>query len=179
MKYGCRTNNFFYLATNTDLVIPTCWSTWRCGHGWFKCNTHSQTFNIRHTKSLNLYVYLLIMWLSLPNPLKLGVKSRMEMQLEQRWRCSWSSTDRWCSNYIWVINNFIAYQGVDYIRGLMVGFWYIMVVFNTILHTLKQYWNHNVGNIWTQMTPNNQQASYGVSIVNTLYKDDRDSESVL
>ena len=24
------------------------------------------------------------------------------------WRCSWSSTDRRCSNYIWVINNFLC-----------------------------------------------------------------------
>ena len=29
--------------------------------------------------------------------------------LSQEWRCSWSSADRRCSNYIWVINNFIAY----------------------------------------------------------------------
>ena len=36
------------------------------------------------------------------------------------WRCSWSNADRRCSNYIWVINNFIAYYGVTYIRGLMV-----------------------------------------------------------
>ena len=28
------------------------------------------------------------------------------------WRCSWSSADRRCSNYIWVINNFIAYYKV-------------------------------------------------------------------
>ena len=36
------------------------------------------------------------------------------------WRCSGSSTDRRCSNYIWVINNFIAHKGASYIRGLMV-----------------------------------------------------------
>ena len=35
-------------------------------------------------------------------------------------RCSWSSADRRCSNYIWVINNFIAYLGVTYIRGLTI-----------------------------------------------------------
>ena len=29
--------------------------------------------------------------------------------LSLEWRCSWSSADRWCSNYIWVIDNFIAY----------------------------------------------------------------------
>ena len=29
--------------------------------------------------------------------------------LSWEWRCSWSSADRRCSYYIWVINNFIAY----------------------------------------------------------------------
>ena len=38
----------------------------------------------------------------------------------REWGCSWSSTDRRCSSYIWVINNFIAYKGVTYIRGLIV-----------------------------------------------------------
>ena len=39
--------------------------------------------------------------------------------LSRGWRCSWSSADRRCSNYIWVINNFIAWV-VTYIRGLTV-----------------------------------------------------------
>ena len=29
--------------------------------------------------------------------------------LSWEWRCSWSSADRRCTNYIWVINNFIGY----------------------------------------------------------------------
>ena len=29
--------------------------------------------------------------------------------LSQEWRCSWSTTNRQFSNYIWVTNNFIAY----------------------------------------------------------------------
>ena len=29
--------------------------------------------------------------------------------LSGEWRCSWSSVDRRCSNYIWVTNNLIAY----------------------------------------------------------------------
>ena len=41
--------------------------------------------------------------------------------LSREWRCSWSSADRRCSNYIWVINNFIAYQGASYIRGFTVS----------------------------------------------------------
>ena len=41
--------------------------------------------------------------------------------LSWEWRYSWSSADRQCSNYIWVINNFIAYKGVSYIRDLTVS----------------------------------------------------------
>ena len=40
--------------------------------------------------------------------------------LSGEWRCSWSSADGQCSNYIWVINNLIAYWGVAYIRDLTV-----------------------------------------------------------
>ena len=36
------------------------------------------------------------------------------------WRCSWSSADRWCSNYIWMVDNFIAYQDASYIRDLTI-----------------------------------------------------------
>ena len=35
--------------------------------------------------------------------------------LSREWRCGWNSTDRWCSNYIWVISNFIACQDAAYI----------------------------------------------------------------
>ena len=30
--------------------------------------------------------------------------------LSREWRCSWSSADRRCSNYIWVINKFIVWR---------------------------------------------------------------------
>ena len=40
--------------------------------------------------------------------------------LSREWRCSWSSADRRCSNYIWVIDNFIANLGASYIRDLTV-----------------------------------------------------------
>ena len=43
------------------------------------------TSNIKHTKSQKLNVYRLVLQLSLPNPLKPGVKSRLNMKLEQRW----------------------------------------------------------------------------------------------
>ena len=67
-------------------------------------------YNIRQTKSQDLNVSRLILQRSLPNPLKPS----------REWRCSWSSTDRLCSNYIWVINNFIAYYGATYISGFMI-----------------------------------------------------------
>ena len=40
--------------------------------------------------------------------------------LSREWRYSCSSADRPCFNYIKVINNFIAYKGVTYIRCLTV-----------------------------------------------------------
>ena len=40
--------------------------------------------------------------------------------LSWEWRCSWSSADRRCSKYIWVINNLIAYWSAPYIRDLTV-----------------------------------------------------------
>ena len=48
--------------------------------------------------------------------------------LSWEWRCSWSSADRRCSNYIWVIDNFIAYWGASYIRDLTVYLYYIYVI---------------------------------------------------
>ena len=47
----------------------------------------------------------------------------------QEWRCSWSSADRRCSNYIWVVSKFIAYEAATYSRD-----W-------TVLHF---WWYHNV-----------------------------------
>ena len=52
--------------------------------------------------------------------------------LSWEWRCSWSSADRQCSNYIWVINNFIAYKGATYIRGFTVV--WILVTLTEITH---------------------------------------------
>ena len=60
-----------------------------------------KTSSTSRTKSKSLNVSCILVQLFSLNPLKPGVKLRM--------RCSWSSADRRCSNYIWVINNFIAY----------------------------------------------------------------------
>ena len=42
--------------------------------------------------------------------------------LSQEWRCSWSSADRRCSNYIWVIDIFFTYLGAYYIRDFYGNF---------------------------------------------------------
>ena len=48
--------------------------------------------------------------------------------------CSWSSANRRCSNYIWVINNCIAYWGATYIIGLSVTAWRWWGWFCFVLH---------------------------------------------
>ena len=40
--------------------------------------------------------------------------------LSREWKCSWSSAERRCSNYIWVVDNSIAYKGSSYMRDFMV-----------------------------------------------------------
>ena len=57
--------------------------------------------NIRRTKSHNLIDSGIVLQLHLPIHWSHG--------LSREWRCSWSSADRRCSNYTWVINRFIAY----------------------------------------------------------------------
>ena len=73
---------------------------------------YPQTFSTRRTKFQNLNASRHVLQLSLTNRLKQGVKSRM--------RHTWSSADRRCSNFIWVIKKFIAHKGATYIRGLAV-----------------------------------------------------------
>ena len=40
--------------------------------------------------------------------------------LSWEWKCSWSNAERQCSNYFWVLHNFIAYLSVNYIRGFKI-----------------------------------------------------------
>ena len=68
--------------------------------------------NISHTISENFNDYCLILHLFWP--------IHWSQVLSWEWRCSWSSADSWCSNYIWVIKNFIANSGASYIRSLTV-----------------------------------------------------------
>ena len=65
--------------------------------------------------------------------------------LSGEWRCSWSSADRRCSNYIWVINNLIAYKGAAYIRDLTVISWCIDILDRVIT---APDWNENHTSWW-------------------------------
>ena len=73
---------------------------------------YRKTSGISRTKSHNLNVSCIL--------LQLSRSIHWSQVLSWEWRCSWSSADRRCSNYIWVINNFIAYSGASYIRGFTV-----------------------------------------------------------
>ena len=65
--------------------------------------------------------------------------------LSREWRCSWSSADRRCSNYIWVIDNLIAHKGASYIRDLTVLKWMHSILSQNdcgAVAILKQYYMH-------------------------------------
>ena len=68
---------------------------------------YRQTSSIRCTKTFHFNVSRLILHYCL-------CQVHWSQVLSQEWRYSWSSVDRQCSYYIWVINNFIAYYGALY-----------------------------------------------------------------
>ena len=80
----------------------------------FHILTYPQTSKIRGTKYQKLDVSRHVLQLSF------SCAQSWSQVLSREWRCSWSSTHRQCSNYISVINNFIAYWGASNIRGFMV-----------------------------------------------------------
>ena len=65
---------------------------------------YRKIFNIRRAKSQNFNNSRLVLQLSLSNQLK-----PCRCTLSREWRYSWSSADRRCSNYIWVMNKSLAY----------------------------------------------------------------------
>ena len=67
-------------------------------NGW----RYRQVSNIRRTKSQHFKEILVLYCDCL-------CRIPWSQTLSREWRCSWSSADRRCSNYIWVIGNFIAY----------------------------------------------------------------------
>ena len=62
---------------------------------------YRQIYNISRTQSPNIYVSRLVFQFHCPID--------WSQVLSWSWRSSWSSADRRCFNYIWVINSFIAY----------------------------------------------------------------------
>ena len=112
-----------WLAYDIQLVAE------KVNAGYRKADMYCKSSGIMYTKFQNLNAYGLI--LQLPCPIY------WSQVLSQEWRCSWSSADRWCSNYIWVISKFIAYKGVAYIRGFTVNasqhVW-------SLSHDLHWYW---------------------------------------
>ena len=70
-----------------------------------------QTSNISRTEFQNSNVFLVSSCSCL-------YSIHWKQVLSREWKCSWSSADRRCSNYIWVISKFIAYKGAPYIREL-------------------------------------------------------------
>ena len=84
-----------------------------CSQGGRPSIRYRPVSNIRRTQSQNLNVSRLGYQLSLRNILQPGVC--------REWRCTWSSADRRCSNFIWVIINLIAYLSVPDIRDLTVS----------------------------------------------------------
>ena len=77
-----------------------------------KRKRYLQTSNISSTKSSTLMFFISSFSCLCP--------IHYSKVLSREWRCSWSSANRRCSNYIWVMNNLIAYKGMSYIRGLTI-----------------------------------------------------------
>ena len=70
-----------------------------------------------HIKRTEGHVWLILWWTAAVMRVEFHTASNIAIQ---QWM-SWSSTDRRCHNYIWVINNIIAYWGATYIRCLAVS----------------------------------------------------------
>ena len=81
--------SWWLLSSNYLEYDLHCWKTWHYTHvissrSVIKHKNCRKISNIRRTKSPNLNVSRLVLQLSLPNPMKPDVRSRMKMQLEQR-----------------------------------------------------------------------------------------------
>ena len=121
-------NNFekFYIY-----IKPGCMMWWHVAI----ILTYWKTGNISGTKSQKLNVSHLVLQLSLPNPLKPGWE----------WKCSWGSTDRQCSNYMWVINSAVTYMLEVWLYPLSStgSIWYLFKYINNTSYYIKMlpsYW---------------------------------------
>ena len=86
-----------YLENDIQIRSLFCTSKQQCCHDIYQFVSYRKISNIRCTQSQNLNVSHLGLQMLYWSPVLSG-----------EWRCSWSSTDRRCSNCIWVINNLIA-----------------------------------------------------------------------
>ena len=98
-KLNCHVTDFAITCECTDCWNDNLRSRWS-RQSWYRDN-YRKTSSIRLTKSKK-YIFpvsscrclCLIHW---------------SQVLSREWRCSWSSADRRCSNFIWVINKFMAH----------------------------------------------------------------------
>ena len=79
----CRPYKKVTLIRHQAKVEMRIWTHWPLGDVTVISN-YRQVSNIRRTKSQHLKDSRTVLWLSLPNPLKPDIKSRMKMLLEQR-----------------------------------------------------------------------------------------------
>ena len=86
-------------GTHRNITTTKQSTTQPCAYCGVHCIYH-QIYNIRHNKSQKLM--FLVLSCSCLCPI------HWSQVLSREWRSSSSSTDRHCSNYIWVINNFIS-----------------------------------------------------------------------
>ena len=97
------------LICSTSWLIVNCTST-----NNLQCNVNHNTTS--PSNKMHCTIKSLIYDAPKPNTWQILVLScdclcriPWRQMLSREWRCSWSSADRRCSNYIWVIDNFIAY----------------------------------------------------------------------
>ena len=81
--------------------------------------------------------------------------------LSRDWRFNWSSADRCYSNYIWVINKFIAYKTATYIRGFTIPY------YNGIAYCILR-WNEARPLQWRHTSVSNHRPLY--CSFNTLFR---------
>ena len=78
--------------------------------------------------------------------------------LGREWRSSWSSADRRCSNYIWVIKNVIAYLGATNIRDFTVRIL-------EILNSWRKSWRYKFCWTWLWKSKSKSRISLHVFLI--------------
>ena len=79
--YFIMLTSYWYRERFTDVYVAAISYVNNCDE--IKCDIFRKIFDIKHSKPQNLNDSRLVLRLSVSNPLKPGVKSRLKMQLEQ------------------------------------------------------------------------------------------------